>query len=247
MQLWQPNDGYRYNTDSILLYDFAARKRLRGSILDVGCGCGIVGLLLARDFNLSLTGVDIQEEMVRFAEKNSAQNGIKARFAACDFRGFDESFSESFNGGFNDGFSEGFNGGKKFDSIVSNPPFYSAKTTPSKNGSLRLARYADALSIDDFLRGAGRLLASDGDLFFCYDAAESSALISLMNSLKWHIKAIRFAHRDRASSARLMFIHAKKSSVKSCEILAPIFMRENGAISAEIAEIGKRAATQCAN
>lgn len=54
--LYQLIDGYCYNSDSLILYDFAHRRfsdpRLfapkRRSIIDIGAGCGILGLLFAR-------------------------------------------------------------------------------------------------------------------------------------------------------------------------------------------------------
>ena len=50
MLLYQPDEGYCYNSDSIFLYGFISRFEPKGKTLDVGAGCGIVGLLVARDF-----------------------------------------------------------------------------------------------------------------------------------------------------------------------------------------------------
>ena len=49
MLLYQPESGYCYNSDSIFLYDFINSFKPKGKILDVGAGCGIIGLLVARD------------------------------------------------------------------------------------------------------------------------------------------------------------------------------------------------------
>ncbi|MDR1452114.1 MAG: methyltransferase [Helicobacteraceae bacterium] len=226
MELRQPEKGYRYNTDSILLYRFASQKRLRGSILDAGCGCGIVGLLLARDFGLRLVGVDIQEEMVTFATQNGAINNIDARFFAADFRGFDI--------------------GEKFDAIVCNPPFYDASATASVDPSLKLARYDSALPIEDFLRQAGKLLKSDGDLFFCYDAARSAKALKTLNDARWRIRSIQFAHKESRSNARLIFIRAKKTPIKALEVLPPFILRDETGASVDVRSIAKQAGTLCA-
>ncbi|MDR2152867.1 MAG: methyltransferase [Helicobacteraceae bacterium] len=225
MELRQPEKGYRYNTDSILLYRFASQRRLSGSLLDVGCGCGIVGLLLARDFGASLVGVDIQEEMVSFAVQNGALNNIKARFFAADFRKFDI--------------------GEKFDAIVCNPPFYSAKTAASADPSLKLARYASALPIEDVLRRASRLLKSNGELFFCYDASKVSSLFKTMGDLRWKTRAIQFAHKTSGEKARLVFIRADKTPAKATEVLPPLILRDENGINADIRAIGKKAGTLC--
>ena len=49
MVLYQPESGYCYNSDSLFLYDFVNKLNPKGDMLDVGAGCGIVGLLCARD------------------------------------------------------------------------------------------------------------------------------------------------------------------------------------------------------
>ena len=49
MLLYQPESGYCYNSDSMFLYDFVSSFKPKGEVLDVGAGCGIVGLLVARD------------------------------------------------------------------------------------------------------------------------------------------------------------------------------------------------------
>ncbi|MBT0606335.1 methyltransferase, partial [Campylobacter lari] len=46
LKLFQYSKGYRYNNDSLLLFDFLSKYNLKGNILDIGCGCGILGLLI---------------------------------------------------------------------------------------------------------------------------------------------------------------------------------------------------------
>lgn len=56
MLLSQLKDGYRYNSDSIFLYDFIKKRGFKGVVLDVGCGCGIVGALLKKIKKTSIYG-----------------------------------------------------------------------------------------------------------------------------------------------------------------------------------------------
>ena len=52
MILAQLENGYRYNSDTLVLYDFICSGvgEISGRVLDVGAGCGILGLLLKSDF-----------------------------------------------------------------------------------------------------------------------------------------------------------------------------------------------------
>ncbi|MBF7048796.1 methyltransferase, partial [Campylobacter volucris] len=50
LKLFQYPKGYRYNNDSLLLFDFLSKQNLQGNVLDIGCGCGIIGLLIKQKF-----------------------------------------------------------------------------------------------------------------------------------------------------------------------------------------------------
>ena len=76
MFLYQPTSGYCYNSDSIFLYDFIGRLNPKGTLLDVGCGVGIISLLLSRDFDIETHIIDKQKIMLDYAELNFRLNGI---------------------------------------------------------------------------------------------------------------------------------------------------------------------------
>lgn len=77
MLLYQPDEGYCYNSDSIFLYGFISRFAPKGKVLDAGTGCGIVGLLVARDFPaVTLEGSEKQSVYAEFARRNARVNHI---------------------------------------------------------------------------------------------------------------------------------------------------------------------------
>ncbi|HEY5190543.1 MAG TPA: hypothetical protein VII77_01055, partial [Candidatus Deferrimicrobium sp.] len=67
----QPERGYRFSIDSVILAGFAA-PLCRGAVLDLGTGCGILLLLLSRltPWMFSGTGVELQEDLLDFARRN---------------------------------------------------------------------------------------------------------------------------------------------------------------------------------
>ena len=79
MILAQLKSGYRYNSDTLVLYDFisSSLKNFSGRILDVGAGCGILGLLLKRDFkNSSLSFLDILQIHGESSKFNTSNYGL---------------------------------------------------------------------------------------------------------------------------------------------------------------------------
>ena len=60
LKIIQPRDGYRFSLDPLLLCDFAA-IRAGEEAVDLGAGCGIIPLILAREAQGSrLVGVESQ-------------------------------------------------------------------------------------------------------------------------------------------------------------------------------------------
>ena len=85
LRIIQPLDGYRLSLDPLLLCDFAGAGS-EGRIIDLGTGCGIIPLILARKIpGASLVGVEFQEEMAGLAGRNVALNGFQERIEiVCD-------------------------------------------------------------------------------------------------------------------------------------------------------------------
>jgi tRNA1(Val) A37 N6-methylase TrmN6 len=155
--LYQPTSGYCYNSDSIFLYDFILTFKPKGMLLDVGCGVGIISLLLTRDFPIETTVIDKQEKMLDYARHNFALNGLEVKSHLGDFT---ELVTE-----------------ERFDYIVSNPPFYDPRVTQSEDSHLNIARYAHHLPIDAFVRRVKTFLKPKGWFIFCYDAKQIDLLL----------------------------------------------------------------------
>lgn len=222
LELYQLQNGYRYNSDTLFLYDFIGSKP-KGQILDVGCGCGILGLLVARDNEIKLTGIDIDPLNVQISRHNASVNGIAGEFIAEDF--------------------SKFKGDIKFDFIISNPPFYHTNVTKSQNKHIANSRYSDSLSLEEFLASCNRNIKPKGVLYFCYDAKQIGDIIPLLSKFKLNLTKLKFIYSKDNQNAKLVLIEAKKSSRSMCEVVLPLIVFDKDELSVDAREIFNKANT----
>lgn len=204
MYLYQPSSGYAYNSDSIFLYDFISSFNPQGLLLDVGCGVGIISLLLSRDFKVKTTIIDKQEIMIKYAEHNYELNNLEVNATLDDFHNFSED--------------------TKFDFIISNPPFYDQAVTQSKNAHLNIARYSQHLPIDVLISKVKKILKPRGRFIFCYDAKQVDKLLYSLIKNKINPEQIRFVHSKVDRDSKLVMISARMNSKSMMKILPPLIV-----------------------
>ncbi|WP_413666867.1 tRNA1(Val) (adenine(37)-N6)-methyltransferase [Mucilaginibacter sp. Mucisp86] len=105
----QTGCAMKINTDGVLLGAMAGEGEPL-NILDIGTGTGVIALMLAQRFtNAIIDAVEIDEQAAITAKDNFSNSPFKNRLALYA-KGFEEFFEDHPE--------------KRFDLIVSNPPFY---------------------------------------------------------------------------------------------------------------------------
>ncbi len=204
MFLYQPVGGYCYNSDSIFLYDFVASFCPKGAMLEIGCGVGIIALLLSRDFALQTTLIDKQERMAAYAEHNFRLNALEAKVHVGDFLEFESE--------------------ERFDLIVSNPPFYDADVMRSRDESLNIARYAHHLPFEEMVKKVKKILKPRGYLYFCYDAKQIDIVLTALRLHGINPEVIRFVHSKIDRESKLVMVAARAASRARTKIAPPLIV-----------------------
>jgi len=210
MFLYQPTSGYCYNSDSIFLYDFIASFKPKGTLLDVGCGVGIISLLLSRDFDIQTSIIDKQEKMLDYAKHNYKLNGLKAKHYLGDFTELEIE--------------------DRYDYIISNPPFYDERVQQSKDTHLNIARYAHHLPIEGFMRRVKTFLKPRGWFIFCYDAKQIDLLLYYLKLNGMNPEKIQFVHSKIDRESKLVMIAARNNSKSMTQILPPFVVFDDNNI-----------------
>lgn len=216
LKFFQFKNAYRYNSDSLLLSAFILEDRLsKTTLLDVGSGCGIIGILLKNSYaDLKLSLLEIQEENITLIRENLRQNALEAEIFHNDFKEFKSKI--------------------KFDYIVCNPPFYRQDALKSANLHKSVSKNACFLPLEDLVRGVNSLLTPRGSFYFCYEALALSEICVLLEKYKLKMTKIRFIHSKNGAKARLVLVRVCKSSKSPCEVSSPLFVYEGGNLSEEM-------------
>jgi tRNA1Val (adenine37-N6)-methyltransferase len=131
-------------TDGVLLGSWVDPKSSQ-NILDIGTGTGLIALMLAQKSNAEIDAVDIDAESSKQAKENFSISPWPERVHI-----FHQAFQEFAD------ISE-----KKYDLIVSNPPYFHHASKPSEEARLN-ARHNDQLSFEELISGVKKILADEG-------------------------------------------------------------------------------------
>lgn len=130
-------------TDS-LLFGAMAPVKMGISVLDIGAGSGLLSLMTAQLGARQITAVEICREAYLEASGNFSNSQWSERLRAVH----------------QDIQSYAFGSEKRFDLIVSNPPFFEQHLKAA--GAKRVARHTDSLPFAELTTSAEKLLAPDG-------------------------------------------------------------------------------------
>lgn len=145
--LYHHKSTMKTGTDAILLGVWADVNGV-DKVLDIGCGCGIISLLIASRCEANITAIDIDEDSILEASANFENSNFSSRMntSLVDFKDFSSRKNE------------------KFDLIISNPPFFE-NDLKSKNIRKASARHTISLSYHQLCEGSFNLLNPQGK--FC--------------------------------------------------------------------------------
>ena len=178
--------SFPLSTDSMVLSSFV-RLPKNARVLDLGAGCGTLGLLLcANNQGCAVTGMELDEIAHRGALQNIARNGLQDRMESicADLRHLPPEFTG------------------RFDCCVSNPPYFSggpaSKATP-------LARREDCCNVTDLMKNAAYAIKYGGDFFLVHKPERLAELI--VNAASCHLEAKRLMlvrHKENGPIALIL-------------------------------------------
>lgn len=199
LKIIQNNDGFCFGIDSVILSDFAKNIKENSDVVDLGTGTGILGLLLCGKTKLrTITGIEIQEDVAKMAEKSIKLNELENRF-------------KIFNVNINNVFKENLLEKNKFDVVIMNPPYKELGSgITNENKSKLIARHEITATLEDFVKTAAALLKDKGELYIVHKPERTVDIITKLRENKLEPKELKVVYSRKNTDASLILIKAVK-------------------------------------
>lgn len=183
----QDKCAMKVGTDAVLLGSWVDAATST-NILDIGTGTGIIALMLAQKSTAQIDAIDIDDAAFLQAQENVNNCKWKERIHV-----YHQSFQSFFK-----------NQEKKYDLIVSNPPYFIDSSKASAE-SRTAARHTDSLAFEDLLEGVLKLLSKNGKFCVILPSKEAEIFRDLAKEKKLHVdKILRVKTRADKTEKRLL-------------------------------------------
>jgi tRNA1(Val) A37 N6-methylase TrmN6 len=188
--------AFPLGTDAFALAGFAAPPPT-GPVADLGCGCGVVGLLLAgRLPGLRVTGIELDRDAAAMAAENAARNGMTDRFSVIcgDLRQARTLLPM-----------------ESFRYAVANPPYFpTAAGAQAPEPGRRTARSEAQCTLEDVCQAARWLVQFGGGFALVHRPERLTDLFCTLRQAGFEPKRLRLVCHRPGKAASLVLVEAKK-------------------------------------
>lgn len=151
-EVYQDKTAMKIGTDAVILGAWSSVEHFPDTILDIGSGTGVLGLMLAQRCDaLTIDAIEVEDN----AYEQTVENFERSDWA-------DRLFC--YHTSFLDFTEEMIAEDEKYDLIISNPPFYT-DTFQTENEARNKARFTSSLTFEELLKGVSELITDQG--VFC--------------------------------------------------------------------------------
>jgi len=213
IKLKEKEIGHKTTVEPFILADFIKLKD-NMNIVDLGCGNGILSILLAVRKKVNIIGIDIQDEYLRLAKENIETNkGIlkgNIKILKIDIKEASKNLNKNF-----------------FDIVVTNPPFYKyhqGKHSPEISRSI--SRQEVLCTFDDIARETAQLLKDRGIFYFLHISERIGEIFETLKKYRLEVKELQMIYPKRETNATHILIKAIKNAKPSITILKPLIISE---------------------
>ncbi|MEH6943592.1 tRNA1(Val) (adenine(37)-N6)-methyltransferase [Bacillus sp. JJ722] len=208
LRIIQSPSVFSFSLDAVLLARFVSVPIVKGQLVDLCSGNGVIPLLLSTRTRGKIIGVEIQERLYDMAIRSIEYNQLSDQLEMMhrDLKGVPKEIGYS-----------------KYDVVTCNPPYF---PTPSaeeinKNKHFAIARHEILCNLEDVIQTSSHLLKQGGKAAFVHRPGRLTDILTLMRKYRIEPKRIQFVHPMIGKEANTVLIEGIKDGNPDLKILPP--------------------------
>ncbi len=216
--LFHHRSTMKVGSDAILLAIWTNLENVK-QVLDVGCGSGIISMLIASRSSAKIDAIDIDDPSIAESTDNFSKSPFSKRLNAehIDFNKFTSVNKESY------------------DLVISNPPFFTADLLSSDIRKTK-ARHNISLNYNDLCAGSYNLLKTSGRFSVVIPYFKHQEFIKIANENSLCLKRKLLIFPKRGSSPNRVNMEFSKTNSSSIVNEYFIIREENNNFTAQYHE-----------
>lgn len=220
-KIFQDTDCFSFSLDSIMLANFATIRLKDKKIVDLGCGNGVIPLIMSLRCNKKIIGVELQSKVADMAKRSVDYNGLNDVIEIINTNMKDYVSDETF---------------ESFDLITCNPPYFKVNDKNFFNDNIEkiIARHEVEITLSELMVIVKKLLKNNGNFAIVHRTDRLMEILSEFRKNNIEPKRVRFVHEKRNKESTLVLIEGQKNGKVGLKVENPfILYNEDGSETEE--------------
>ena len=198
LKIYQDSQLFKFSLDSLLLAEFVDIKKSDRKLLDICSGNAPLPLIIGKNHNIEITGVEIQKKIYDLANKSIKENNLtNIKMLNINAKDLKNYFP-----------------GNNFDIITCNPPFFKVRSSSliNENSEKAIARHEITITLSEIFEIASFLLKENGTFYLVHRPERLEEIITLVNTFKLHVKEMILVYSKLENNAIMILLKMKKNA-----------------------------------
>ena len=220
-KIFQDTDCFSFSLDSIMLANFVTIRLKDKKIVDLGCGNGVIPLIMSLRCDKKIIGVELQSKLADMAKRSVEYNNLNdfIEIINCNMKDYvsDETF-------------------ESFDLITCNPPYFKVNDKNYFNDNIEkvIARHEVEITLSELMVIVKKLLKNNGNFAIVHRTDRLMEILSEFRKNNIEPKRVRFVHEKSNKESTLVLVEGQKNGKVGLKVENPfILYNEDGSETEE--------------
>ncbi|MFS0784128.1 tRNA1(Val) (adenine(37)-N6)-methyltransferase [Bacillus sp. 1P06AnD] len=208
LRIIQSPSVFSFSLDAILLARFVSVPIVKGDLVDLCSGNGVIPLMLTTRTRGKIIGVEIQERLHDMAIRSIEYNHLSGQI-------------NMIHGDLKEIVKE--IGHSKYDVVTCNPPYFPTpkKDEHNRNEHYAIARHEIMCNLEDVVKASSQLLKQGGKAAFVHRPGRLMDILTLMRKYRLEPKRLQFVYPSAGKEANTILVEGIKDGNPDLKVLPP--------------------------